>query len=62
MADYTNLSDPDSDTMNDWNIYAFPTNFLVTRAGVQSFGSIGGVDWDDPDVRNTVASLLEQNR
>ena len=62
MDDYTNLSDPQSDTMTAWNIYAFPTNFLVTREGLRSHGSIGGVDWDDPDVRETVASLLDQNR
>ena len=59
MQDYTNLRDPQGETMKAWNVYGFPTNFLVTQAGMVSHGSFGAVEWDDAEVRNVIDQLLE---
>jgi thiol-disulfide isomerase/thioredoxin len=58
MSGYTNLHDPAGETMNAWNVHGYPTNFLVTASGVLSHGSIGGVAWDDAEVRTVIESLL----
>lgn len=58
MSGYTNLRDPEGETMNAWNVHGYPTNFLVTASGVLSHGSIGGVAWDDAEVRTVIKSLL----
>ncbi len=58
MHDYTNLRDPQGETMKVWNVYGFPTNFLVTQSGKISHGSFGAVEWDDTDVRKVIDALL----
>jgi thiol-disulfide isomerase/thioredoxin len=59
MSSYTNLLDLDGEAMTAWNVYGFPSNFLVTQAGDLRYGSIGGVAWDEPEVRERVDSLLK---
>ena len=56
MQDYTNLSDPEGEAMNAWNVLGFPTNFLVSNEGILSHGSFGAVEWDAPEVR----ALIDQ--
>jgi thiol-disulfide isomerase/thioredoxin len=58
MNTYTNLRDPEGVAMNAWNVYGYPSNFLITRNGTMHYGSIGGVEWDQPEVRNIIDTLL----
>jgi len=61
MNDYTLLMDSDGAALKAWNVYGFPTNFLVNRQGEVVFGSFGGIDWDEPEARAAVESLLQTN-
>ncbi len=61
MARYTQLYDPQGAEMKRWNVYGFPTNFLLGPGRVIRFGSFGAVAWDDPEVRAQVESLLAGN-
>jgi len=58
MQGYTNLSDPEGETMKAWNVLGFPTNFLVSRDGALSHGSFGAVEWDAPKVRELIDQQL----
>lgn len=59
MAPYLNLRDPQGEAMKDWNVYGFPSNFLVTQAGKLSHGSFGAIEWDEPENRKLIDSLLD---
>jgi thiol-disulfide isomerase/thioredoxin len=61
MSSYLNLLDPEGITMKDWNVYGFPSNFLINQAGLLSYGSFGAVEWDEPENRQIVESLLKGN-
>ncbi len=58
MSDYTNLLDPEGVAMNAWHVYGYPSNFLITADGAMDYGSIGGVEWDEAEVREIVEKLL----
>ena len=61
MAEYTNLRDPEGIAMNAWHVYGFPSNFLIASNGNMNYGSIGGVEWDEPAVREMIDHLLQAN-
>jgi thiol-disulfide isomerase/thioredoxin len=58
MSDYTNLLDPEGIAMNAWHVYGYPSNFLITSDGAMDYGSIGGVEWDEAEVREIIEKLL----
>jgi thiol-disulfide isomerase/thioredoxin len=58
MSPYTNLRDPEGIAMNAWHVYGYPSNFLINNRGVMRYGSIGGVEWDTPEVREIIDKLL----
>ena len=58
MQDYTNLLDPEGIEMKAWNVYGFPTNFIVDAKGRLPYASFGGVEWDDADVRKVIESFF----
>ena len=59
MQGYTNLSDPEGETMKAWNVLGFPTNFLVSTDGTLSHGSFGAVEWDATEVRTLIDQQLK---
>ncbi len=58
MSAYINLRDPEGKTMKVWNVYGFPTNFLVDQNGTLSYGSFGAVEWDEQQNRQFIDALL----
>lgn len=58
LPDYQYLRDPEGKTMKAWNVYGFPTNFLVTPDGTIAMASFGAVEWDEPEVREALDGLL----
>lgn len=58
MQDYLNLRDISGDSMKAWNVYGFPTNFLIDEIGNITHGSIGAVEWDEETVRAKIDALL----
>ncbi len=58
MSPYTNLRDPEGVAMNAWHVYGYPSNFLIASRGTMRYGSIGGVEWDTPEVRKIIDNLL----
>lgn len=61
MQDYTNLLDPEGVEMKAWNVYGFPTNFIVDAKGNLPYASFGGVEWDNADVRKVIESFFTKD-
>ena len=58
MPDYLHLRDPEGESMKAWNVYGFPTNFLIKSDGELPMASFGAVEWDEPEVRAALDGLL----
>ena len=58
-TDLTVLLDTDGKSHQDWNIYVFPTNFLLDQSGNIRFAAVGALDWDEPAVVDIIGSLLK---
>lgn len=58
-TDLTVLMDTDGKSHKDWNIYVFPSNFLLDKTGKIRYAAIGALNWDDPEVIRIVDKLLE---
>ncbi len=52
------LRDVDGVTSRAWGARAFPTSVLVGRDGLARFSVIGEVDWNGPEARQWIATLL----
>lgn len=53
------LHDAEGSTVRDWQVYAYPTNYLIDGAGRLRFGHVGAMDWDTPEVARVIESLME---
>lgn len=53
------LHDADGSTVGDWQVYAYPSNYLVDAAGLLRFGHVGALDWDRPEIARIIESLTE---
>jgi hypothetical protein len=54
------LLDLDATSHRDWNIYVFPTNFLLDKAGRIRYAAVGALNWDEPEILNIINRLLEE--
>ncbi|CAC9596620.1 hypothetical protein [uncultured Gammaproteobacteria bacterium] len=44
--------------VRDWGVYAYPSNFLLDKNGVIRYGYRGALEWDGPNIINTIRQLL----
>jgi thiol-disulfide isomerase/thioredoxin len=58
-TDLTVLLDKHGKTHKEWNIYVFPTNFLLDRSGNIRYAAVGALNWDEPAVTDIIGSLLK---
>jgi len=58
-TDLTVLLDTDGKSHKDWNIYVFPTNFLLDRSGKIRYAAVGALNWDEPAIINIIEPLLK---
>lgn len=58
-TDLTVLLDTQGKSHQDWNIYVFPTNFLLDRSGNIRYAAVGALNWDEPVVIDIINQLLE---
>ncbi|MGK0674396.1 MAG: TlpA disulfide reductase family protein [Halothiobacillaceae bacterium] len=56
------LLDPARMAAKAWQVYAYPTSFLIDRQGRIRLAVAGGVDWNEPGVRTSIRALLDEKR
>ena len=59
-TDLTVLLDEKGSSHQDWNIYVFPTNFLLDQSGDIRFAAVGALNWDEADIIQIIDGLLSQ--
>ncbi len=52
------LLDRESESVRNWNIYAYPSNFLLDKTGKITHAYRGALAWDSPVVVEVIESML----
>ena len=56
--DFPALLDLDGKIVIDWNVYAYPTSFIVNKNNKIHYGYIGSLEWDDIEIVDIIKGLL----
>ena len=52
------LMDRDGKASKAWKVYAYPSTFLIDKAGTIRYAKRGAMEWDDQDVIDTITALF----
>jgi thiol-disulfide isomerase/thioredoxin len=54
------LLDTEAISHKNWNIYVFPTNFLLDKTGRIRYAAVGALDWDEPAIARIIEQLIAE--
>jgi thiol-disulfide isomerase/thioredoxin len=57
---FTILLDPSKESLNDWRAMAYPSSYVVDRAGRLRYSLFGAIEWNEPDVVAQISALLAE--
>jgi peroxiredoxin len=60
-ADFPVMVDPEGTTVKPWNVIAYPTTFVIDRAGIIRLAYYGGLEWDMPEIIEQLQTLVKQH-
>ncbi|EEZ80790.1 MAG: thioredoxin [uncultured Candidatus Thioglobus sp.] len=52
------MLDIDGQAVKDWDVYAYPSNFVLDKDGVIRYAYHGALEWDSEAIINTIKTLL----
>ena len=55
------LLDLDNRVSRRWNIYVYPSSYLVDRQGIIRYAYLGALEWDSAENIRIIRDLLQQN-
>ncbi len=58
--EFTILMDESGDSIQAWNVFAAPSNFLINKQGEIAYTLFGGVEWDSAEIIETITQLSQQ--
>ncbi len=59
-VDFPVLLDDDGRVSGDWQVFAFPSSFLVDRAGRVRYSVNNAIAWDDPEAVAVIEALVAE--
>jgi peroxiredoxin len=59
--DFTVLMDRDGAALKQWKVMAFPTSFVIDKAGRLRYGVFGAVDWMETETLHALTQLVSEN-
>ncbi|MBC8494353.1 MAG: TlpA family protein disulfide reductase [Candidatus Thioglobus sp.] len=58
--EFTILMDESGSSIQAWNVFAAPSNFLINKQGEIAYTLFGGVEWDSTEIIETITQLSQQ--
>jgi len=58
-VDFPVLLDSEQKMPKKWNVFAFPTSYILDKNGVIRFSVAGGLDWNSKEVKAKIDQLLK---
>jgi thiol-disulfide isomerase/thioredoxin len=58
--EFSILLDESGESIQAWNVFAAPSNFLLDKQGVIKYTLFGGVEWDSQEMIENIMRLSEQ--
>jgi thiol-disulfide isomerase/thioredoxin len=58
--EFSILLDEDGSSINDWQVFAAPSNFLIDKNGEIKYTLFGGVEWDSIEIINKITELAKR--
>jgi thiol-disulfide isomerase/thioredoxin len=59
-VDFPILRDEKGAALRSWQVYAFPTSFVIGKSGKIRYALFGSVDWDAPDIGAILDELIKE--
>jgi len=53
------LQDKDSAAVKDWNVYVYPSNFIVDKTGKLRYAATGAMDWQDKEIVGILELMIQ---
>ncbi|MEW8385255.1 MAG: TlpA family protein disulfide reductase, partial [Candidatus Thiodiazotropha taylori] len=54
------LMDQDGETSLNWQVFSFPSSFIIDRAGRIRYSANRAINWDSQEVVDTLNQLLTE--
>lgn len=54
------LMDKNSALLGDYPVIGLPTSFIIDKQGNMAYKTVGGREWDDPEVREILRELMRR--
>jgi len=52
--------DQDGTSLKPWQVFAFPTSYVIDKQGRMRMGLFGSIEWDAPEVMARIESLIQE--
>ena len=60
-VNYPIIMDKDGAALKRWQVFAFPTSYVIDRRGHIRYALFGSIDWDSADIIGKITALIKES-